>query len=188
MPTTRDSLASYVNSVLQQREAIVIEQLTSTVQRQMERSLEEFQMQFLVSEAPTVFNTPATSANSQSKVLPSQPVFLDPTTSMSIPTPSTVLASTSEKISEVPRTEYTKTSTKSSDSLAKNTITFQSQVSKRKMAHLDSILRSEYLLSPFDGTRLKSVSSTDNLLILPTLRLVFRLSSKLMIYFTTTMI
>ena len=30
------------------------------------------------------------------------------------------------------------------------------------MAHLDSILRSEYLLSLFDGTRLKPVISTDN--------------------------
>jgi hypothetical protein len=77
---------------------------------------------------------------------------------MSIPTPSTVLASTMEKISKVPRAEYTKTATQSSDS----TITFQSQDSKKNMAHLDSILRSEYLLSLFNGTRLKPVISANN--------------------------
>ena len=162
MPTTRDSLATFVNSVFQQREAMVIEQLTSTVQRQMASSLEEFAIQFRISEVPTVFNTPATSANSQSSIMPNQPVFLAPTTTESISTPSTVLAATIEKISKVPRAEYTKTSTQSSDSLAKNTITFQSQDSKKKMAHLDSILRSEYLLSLFDGTSLKPVISTDN--------------------------
>jgi hypothetical protein len=110
----------------------------------------------------TVFNTSATSANSQSSVLPSQPVILDLTTFMSIPTPSTVLASTSEKISKVLRAEFTKTSTQSSDSLAKNTITFQSQDSKEEMALFDSILRSEYLLFLFDGTRLKPVISADD--------------------------
>ena len=62
----------------------------------------------------------------------------------------------------MPRAEYTKTATQSSDSLAKNTITFQSQDSKKKMAHLDSILRSEYLLLLFDGTRSKPVISADN--------------------------
>jgi hypothetical protein len=124
MLTTRDSLVSLVTSVLQQRETVMIEQLTSTVQRQMERSLEEFQIQFRISEVPTVFNTPATSANPQSNIPPNQQVFLAPTTSESISTPSTVLAAASEKISKVPRAEYTKTATQSSDSLAKNTITF----------------------------------------------------------------
>jgi hypothetical protein len=81
MPTTRDSLVSLVTSVLQQRETVMIEQMTSTVQGQMERSLEEFQIQFRISEVPTVFNTPATSANPQSSILPNQPVFLAPTTS-----------------------------------------------------------------------------------------------------------
>ena len=81
MPTTRDSLVSLVTSVLQQRETVMIEQLTSTVQRQMERSLEEFQIQFRISEVPTVFNTPATSANPQINIQPNQQVFLAPTTS-----------------------------------------------------------------------------------------------------------
>jgi hypothetical protein len=106
MPTTRDSLVSLVTSVHQQRETVMIEQLKSTIQRQMERSLEEFQIQFRISEVPTVFNTPATSANPQSNILPNQPVFLAPTTSESISTPFTVLAATIEKVSEVPRAEY----------------------------------------------------------------------------------
>jgi hypothetical protein len=60
------------------------------------------------------------------------------------------------------RAEYTKTSIQSSDSLAKNTITYQSQDSKKKMAHLDSILNTEYLLSLFNDTRSRQVCSADN--------------------------
>jgi hypothetical protein len=42
MPNTREILASFVYSLLQQREEAIIERLTSTVETQMARSLEEF--------------------------------------------------------------------------------------------------------------------------------------------------
>jgi hypothetical protein len=46
--------------------------------------------------------------------------------------------------------------------VAKNTITYQYQDSKKKTAHLDSILNTEYLLSLFNDTRSRPVCSVDN--------------------------
>jgi hypothetical protein len=83
---------------------------------------------------------------------------------MLIPRPLTsgAVRAAIEKVTKVPWPEYTKTFTQSSDSLAKNTITYQSQDSKEKMAHLDSILNTEYLLILFNGHRPSLVSSADN--------------------------
>lgn len=162
MPTTRENLLSLVNSVLQQREQLVIERLTSTVENQMARSLEEFSVQWRLHEQPTVFNTPATSAHPLQSHQPSASTNVDPSTLSQLPTSPEVSTVVIEKVTKVPRAEYTKTSTQSSDSLAKNTITYQSQDSKKKMAHLDSILSTEYLLSLFNDNRPAPVSSTDN--------------------------
>jgi hypothetical protein len=93
---------------------------------------------------------------------PYPPQNVDPTPSTPLPTNFLASVPGIEKVTKVPRAEYTKISTQSSDSLAKNTITHQSQDSKKKMALLDSILNTEYLLSLFNDSRSRPVCSADN--------------------------
>jgi hypothetical protein len=127
----------------------------------MARSSEEFSIQFRVSELPTAFNTPAPAVHPLPGHQPSASTNIDLTTSIQLPKTSGAVSAAIEKVTKVPRAEYTKTSTQSSDSLAKNTIIYQSQDSEKKMAHLDSILNTKYLLTLFNGHRPSPVSSAD---------------------------
>ena len=123
----------------------MLQQLTSNVGNIMARSWENFSSQTHPSTMPPTSTTSVTPAVPQYGFQLRPPDFGNPTPSSQLPTNSQATASDIEKVTKVPRAEYTKTSTQSSDSLAKNTITHQSQDSKKKMALLDSILNTEYL-------------------------------------------
>jgi hypothetical protein len=125
-------------------------------------SLENLSSQWRISAMPPVSNTSVTPANPHDSPQPFPPQNVDPTPLTPLPTNSLAAVPGIEKVTKAPRLEYTKTSTQSSDSLAKNTIKYQSQDSKTKMAHLDSILNTEYLLSLFNDTRSRPVCSADN--------------------------
>ena len=64
---------------------------------------------------------------------------------------------------KVPRAEYTKTSTQSSDILGKNVITSLSTDSTKRMATLTQVLRTEYLWDLVTGLRAPPTPTPDNI-------------------------
>jgi hypothetical protein len=107
---------------------------------------------------PTFSTTSVTPAAPPDGFQPRHPLFDDPTTSSPLPTIPLDDVSGIDKVTKVPRADYTKTSTQSSDSLAMNTITHQSHDSKKKMAHLDSILNTAL----YNDSRSRPVCTADN--------------------------
>ena len=162
MPITVENIESIVSSVIRQREAVLVQQLNSNFEILLARSLETLRTQLYASAIPSNSSTSVTPAHPLHGPQPNQPQNVDPTPSSPLSTNSLASVPQIEKVTKVPRAEYTKTSTQSSDSLAKNTITHQSQDSKKKMALLDSILNTEYLLSLFNDSRSRPVCSADN--------------------------
>jgi hypothetical protein len=145
MRITVENIESIVSSVIRQREAVLVQQLNSNFQILLARSLETLRTQLYDSATPSNSSTSLTPAHPLHGPQPNQPQNVDPTPPTPIPTNSLASVPQIEKVTKVPRAEYTTTSTQSSDSLAKNTITHQSQDSKKKMALLDSILNTEHL-------------------------------------------
>jgi hypothetical protein len=133
MPITAENNESIVSSVIRQREAILVQQLNSNFEILMARSLENFQSQLHVSAMPSVSSTSVTPAHPLHGPQPYPPQNVDPTPSTPLPTNFLAAVPGIEKETKVPRAECTKTSTQPCDSLAKNTITYQSQDSKKKI-------------------------------------------------------
>jgi hypothetical protein len=139
MPVTVENIESIVSSVIRQREEVLVQQLNSYFETLMARSLESLRTQIYASAIPSNSSTSVTPAHPLHGPQPYQPQNVDPTAPTPLPTNFLASVPQIEKVTKVPRAEYTKTSTQSSDSLAKNTITHQSQDSKKKMALLDCV-------------------------------------------------
>jgi hypothetical protein len=92
----------------------------------MARSLENLRPQLHVSAISSISSPSVTPANLLHGPQPYPPQNVDPTQSTPLPTNFLAAIPGIDKVTKVPGAEYTKTSTQSSDSLAKNTITYQS--------------------------------------------------------------